>query len=141
MAKQKGKPDKPEKTVTKKAGKPPVNNPEDVKSVQSKIDVYFKKCMQDETRPTYCGLAIALDYASRQSLWENSKADNPISLPIKKALLRIEDAYEQALAGNACTGAIFALKNRGWKDKTETEITGKDGAAVAFRFVEPNGRT
>ena len=31
------------------------------------------------------------------------------------------------LQGQNCTGAIFALKNLGWIDKTSQEITGKDG--------------
>jgi hypothetical protein len=32
--------------------------------------------------------------------------------------------YEEQLSGTAPTGSIFALKNMGWKDKTETEISG-----------------
>jgi len=45
---------------------------------------------------------------------------------IKKARLRIENEYEKQLSWGNATGAIFALKNFGWKDKTEHEHTGKD---------------
>lgn len=135
MGKEKAKP------VPKKrgVGKPPKNDPNDIDAIQGKIDTYFDECAEAEKRPTYCGLALALDYSSRQALWQNAKAGNPISLPIKKAMLKIEDTYEQALAGNACTGAIFALKNRGWSDKNELELSGKDGQpAIEVKIVRGN---
>ena len=33
-------------------------------------------------------------------------------------------AWEKRLAGTACTGAIFWLKNQGWSDKSEQVVTG-----------------
>lgn len=36
--------------------------------------------------------------------------------------MRVENAYEQRLGEHSPTGAIFALKNFGWKDKTEAEV-------------------
>ena len=49
-------------------------------------------------------------------------------LTIKKAILRIEDyAEKQLLSGEgSATGAIFWLKNHGWKDKTEVDHNLKD---------------
>ena len=120
------------------AGRPPINDPNDADAIQGKIDAYFDDCTDKEKRPTYCGLALALGYSTRQQVWEHSRLEEAISVPIKKALLRIEDAYEQALSSNACTGAIFALKNRGWKDKNETEITGKDGGILEITVVGEN---
>jgi hypothetical protein len=32
------------------------------------------------------------------------------------------------LYNGQCTGAIFALKNMGWSDKTQTELTGANGS-------------
>ena len=110
-------------------GKPPKNDPDDVTAIQNKIDLYFDSLpVIDEDagtqeRPTYCGLAYALGYASLQSLRENAKAGSAISLPIKIALLRVDITYEKALHGSYPTGAIFALKNRGWTDKPQ----GDDG--------------
>lgn len=116
----------PHKTPGKKrgVGKPPKNDPDDVVAIQGKIDAYFDECEDKEERPTFCGLALALDYAALQSLRENARAGNPISLPIKKAMLRIDETYEKALHGNTPTGSIFALKNRGWSDKQD----GGDGS-------------
>ena len=36
----------------------------------------------------------------------------------------MESCYEGKLSGTTPTGAIFALKNMGWRDKTETELSG-----------------
>ena len=129
----------PHKTPGKrdKAGRPPKNEPDDIESIQGKIATYFETCEAKEERPTYCGLALALGYASLQSLRENAKAGTPISLPIKKAMLCIDETYERSLHGNAPTGAIFALKNRGWTDKQEVELTGGQGGPVKFEIVDP----
>lgn len=116
------------KQPTKKraVGRSPKNDPNGVEEIQNKIDLYFESLERinadGETvtdDPTFCGLALALGYSSRTSLWENANAGNPISEPIKKGLLRIEESYEKALRSPSCTGPIFALKNRGWTDKTE----------------------
>lgn len=115
-----------EPTKKRTAGRPPKNDPNCVDEIQNKIDLYFESLERTSVDgdtvcdyPTFCGLALALGYSSRTSLWENANAGNPISEPIKKGLLRIEESYEKALRFQSCTGAIFALKNRGWTDKTE----------------------
>lgn len=103
----------------KKAGKPKINPPDDVEAIQRKINTYFEKCEKSEDKPTFCGLALALGYSALQSLRNNAKENTPISLPIKKAMLRIEEVYERGLFTGTPTGFIFALKNRGWIDKPE----------------------
>jgi len=125
MAKAKQPPKK--RTV----GRPPKNDPDGVDEIQSKIDLYFESLERINADgdtvtddPTFCGLALALGYSSRTSLWENANAGNPISEPIKRAMLRIEESYEKGLRFQTCTGAIFALKNRGWADKSEVEHSG-----------------
>ena len=47
--------------------------------------------------------------------------------PIKRALTVIENYHESALGGKNPTGHIFALKNRGWTDRTETVHSGTIG--------------
>lgn len=124
MAKEKQQPKR------KAAGRPPKNDPDGVDEIQNKIDLYFEsleRTVGDDIvhdDPTFSGLALALGYTSRQSLWENSKSNKPISLPLKRAMLRIEESYEKGLRFQTCTGAIFALKNRGWADKSEVEHSG-----------------
>jgi hypothetical protein len=66
---------------------------------------------------------------TRKTLWAYS--DKPAFCDaVEKARTRLELAWERRLAGNACTGAIFWLKNQGWTDKTETELYGKGGGAI-----------
>jgi len=99
------------------AGRPPINKWDDVEAIQAKIDNYFAT----ETTHTFCGLALALGYCHRNTLIEVAKGDHPISLPIKVAMLRVEESYERLLKTKFCVGAIFALKNRGWTDKNVEE--------------------
>jgi hypothetical protein len=126
----------PAKPAKGKVGKPAINNPDDSDAIKAKIDAYFDECEDCEHRPTYCGLAYHLGYASRQSIWENAHSDSNISLPLKRALLRIEEIYERMLGSNSCTGAIFALKNRGWTDKQLVEHTGEDGGPLEVSIIK-----
>jgi len=122
-----------------KAGRKPKNDHDDVEAIQKKIDDYFASLEDEEgkpTPPTFSGLALALGYASRQSLWENAVSGVPISLPIKRAMLRIESFAEARAYGNNAAGPIFILKNRGWSDKQEVELTGSQGSPVKFEIVD-----
>jgi len=53
---------------------------------------------------------------------------------IKNAMLVVENSYE--MSGNNFD--IFALKNMGWKDKHETDITtnGNDVSSGAITFMD-----
>ena len=68
--------------------------------------------------PTVTGLALALGFCDRQSLYDYGKKEE-FSCIIKRAKTCIENHYENSLNGKSCTGAIFALKQMGWKDNTE----------------------
>jgi hypothetical protein len=103
-------------------GRPPIF--ETVEQLDNVIQAYFDKIEADKGIVTIAGLTYALGFASRQSLYDYK--DKPeFSYSIKRALLMVEVGYEQKLSGAACTGSIFALKNMGWKDKSETEHSGK----------------
>jgi hypothetical protein len=96
------------------------------------VDEYF----ENETSPKWSGLALHLGFASRQSLWEYGQKPQ-FSLPIKKALLRIEQQYEDHLLSKNATGAIFALKNFGWKDKQEVEQKTEHSGGISISWEEP----
>jgi hypothetical protein len=51
------------------------------------------------------------------------KERDKFSYTIKETTLRIEEFAEKQLFVGNPTGAIFWLKNKGWKDKTESDIT------------------
>lgn len=91
-------------------------------------DGYFAQCAADEAIPTVNGLCLALGMC-RDTLWEYAGKPE-FSDAVKMARTRLEAAWEQRLAGPNATGTIFWLKNQGWTDKTETELTGKNGGPV-----------
>ena len=84
--------------------------------------------------PTVTGLALHLGFADKTTLYEYRDRDG-FSYLIKRALTIIEQYHEEAMDGNNVAGRIFVLKNMGWKDKTETALTGADGGPVAITGV------
>jgi hypothetical protein len=137
-----------------KGGRPPMY--ENAKLLEKRVRGYFKYCEgeyhdeerervvgkgKDKTtekykvnicdrppeRPTWTGLALFLGFESRQSLTDYVKKEE-FSYTIKRASLTIENIYEEALTSMNTSGPIFALKNYGWKDKTEVDNNIKFGA-------------
>lgn len=102
------------------------------------IELYFKTCVAEKAYPSITRLAYALGFESRQSFYDY-EAKPEFSYIIKRSRLLVEAGYEDALRYNNCTGSIFALKNMGWKDKTENEIYGKDGAPVINIIMPKDG--
>ncbi len=102
--------------------------------LQKKIDEYFEGGIDTTTKVignkkdgyqeievpclTLTGLALHLGFCSRQSLYDYEKKPE-FSYSIKRARTLIEREYEQLLVTGNPVGAIFALKNFGWKDKQE----------------------
>jgi len=126
------------------AGRPAIF--ETVEELQAKIDEYFiwlrgdfqeveKRDEDDDPYtdrvysrypedPTITGLALFLGFESRQSIYDYEK-NGEFSYTIKRARLYVENSYEKDLRSKHSTGAIFALKNFGWADKTEIDHTSK----------------
>ena len=90
------------------------------KELQEAVDRYFAMCKEEGEGETLTGLALALD-TTRETLLDYEKRDE-FSDTVKRAKLRIEHAYEKRLIARGNGGDIFALKQFGWKDKTEQSI-------------------
>ena len=76
-----------------------------------------------EVKPaTLTGLALHLGFNSREQ-FERYENKGKYASNLKKARLRIEAIYEKKLHQSTFGGAIFALKNLGWADKSETKHT------------------
>lgn len=74
---------------------------------------------------TITGLCLFLGFESRQSFHDYGKREG-FSYTIKKARLRVENAYEIALNhSRQPTAQIFALKNLGWVDSQAVDHTTK----------------
>lgn len=71
---------------------------------------------------TITGLALDLGFCSRQSFYDYEERSE-FSYIVKKARAFVERAYEAKLSSKDVGGAIFALKNMGWKDKSEIDQT------------------
>ena len=104
-------------------------------------DAYFRKCGDDGEPILLSGLILALGLSSRESLDEYGRRQEFFD-SVKRAKLHVEMEYEKRLCGTAPTGAIFALKNFGWSDRQDVELTGKGGSPlqvpdIIVKFVEP----
>ena len=98
-----------------------VGRPRKIKSVrqfEERAEAYFLECEVMEKPALLTGLILALGLCSREGLDEYGTDS------VKRAKLRIEMEYEKALQGHSPTGAIFALKNFGWRDKQDLELSG-----------------
>lgn len=95
----------------------------DPTELASQCEAYFAECEEKQERPMITGLCLFLGFADKTTLYDYRDRE-AFSHPIKRAILRVEMAYEQRLDSNNVTGSIFALKNMGWKDKTEVEQSG-----------------
>jgi hypothetical protein len=105
---------------------------DNAEELQVEIDEYFAVTPKKEQ--TITGLALFLGFESRQSFYDY---EEKYSYIIKRARLTIEHAYECKLSDGQPTGAIFALKNMGWKDKSEHEHSGN--MAIAWNETKTYG--
>ena len=92
-----------------------------VEELKPKIDEYFE--ITDEEDWTVTGLALHLN-TTRDTIIDYQKKDE-FSDTIKNAKLKVEMSYEKILKKKGHSGAIFGLKNFGWKDKQEVETSGE----------------
>lgn len=109
-------------------GRPPIfETPEQFEEM---ADAYFSECEEKGRRPTVNGLCLALGVNSRQTLLNYEDREGFLDV-VKRTRMRLENAWEQALSEGKPTGAIFWLKNQGWKDSVETV----HGGAVEFKNI------
>lgn len=100
------------------------------------IDAYFAACEKAKKPFTVMGLCNVLGICRQtwhnyQNKWEE------YAEVMEPARRRVEQWWEERLAGTACTGAIFWLKNNGgYKDTLQQEISGPNGAPVEIKKVE-----
>jgi hypothetical protein len=127
-----------------KRGQPPkYETPE---QLQAKIDEYFLKGMNMRkvvvgppnakrievmAMPTITGLVLYCGFCDRNSFYMLEKLPD-FTNTIKSARTRIEQNYEEELISGLGAGAIFALKNFGWVDRTEIDHNVKESLYVEY---------
>ena len=91
----------------------------DVQELQQKIKAYFDRLEAQpplEREPvTITGLVLACGYCDLTSFYEMEKRKE-FRQTIKAARTLVTNAYERRLHSQNAAGAIFALKNFGWRD-------------------------
>lgn len=101
-----------------------------------KVEEYQDYCKETKEPVTWTGLALFMGFAQRACIDEYQNYEG-FSNSVKRAKTFVEWHYEMRLCGDKPTGAIFALKNFGWKDKSEVEqtLTVTDGETLAERLT------
>ena len=115
------------------AGRPRlIDSPEEMLEAGLK---YFDDCEKNNKPILITGLALALGLSGREALAEYGRREE-FSDTIKRLKSVCENYAESRIYGDKNpAGAIFALKNYGWTDKTQTELTGADGGEVVIRHI------
>lgn len=107
-----------------------------VEELEKAIEDYFKNTPED--RQCVTGLALHLD-TSRKVLCEYEDERPAYSNAIKKAKARVEHAYELRGMAKGRTYDIFTLKNMGWDDKSQTDLTSGGEKIVTNVIVYDKG--
>lgn len=110
------------------AGRPRIiETPEEF---EQRASAFFAQCASEGSPITITGLALALGFADRQSLYDY-QARSEFSGTVKWARLVVEHDYEMRLVTKARpTGEIFAMKNMGWSDRQSIEVDHKGGVMI-----------
>lgn len=100
--------------------------------LEAQVNNYF----ESETKWTLAGLAFHLGI-DRQTLYNYKEREDFFDI-IKKATDKVSARYEERLVYESQpTGVIFALKNMGWSDKTEMDLTSKGEQIQGFNYIPP----
>ena len=98
-------------------GRPPTYA--SVKDLNKKVIDFFEQCIQNKEKATITGLALFLGFCTRKSLDDYEAKGEEFLYTIKRAKLTVEHSYE--MSGQ--TIDIFCLKNMGWSDKQDIDLT------------------
>lgn len=100
-----------------------------VEELEEKIEAYFADCLDKGYKDnsgvhhpeplTITGLSLALGTTRKTLLDYEEKGE--FSYTVKIAKTHVENYAEKRLFGTSPTGAIFALKNYGWRDASQQE--------------------
>jgi hypothetical protein len=92
--------------------------------LERRAHAYFAQCKADKEPLTVTGLALALGLSSRQSLDRYGQRPE-FRYVVRWAKLVVEHDYELRLNRDRPAGAIFALKQMGWRDERSVAFQGR----------------
>ena len=106
-----------------------------VEQAEALVELYFKTHSE---KPTICGLATGLGFEDKKSLKDYMGRDDEFSTIVKKAVNRIEERHEERMYEPNCSGSIFWLKNRDWKDRHDI-TSGDEVIKSSIQIIAPPG--
>ena len=118
--------------MARPVGRPPAYKT--AEQMQESIDKYIENV---GGAPTITGLAIALGFCSRQSIYEYMQKEE-FTYTIKRAVLHIENFYETCLTSpmvKTVAGPIFALKNLGWEGEKDNNSDGNKESEISDKEI------
>lgn len=93
---------------------------------------YVKNLEKNGEPATITGVCLFLGFDSKSTLDTYEKIPEFEGV-VKRVKLYVESHYERRLFDKAPTGAIFALKNMGWSDKSQVDHVSTDGSMTPSR--------
>ena len=133
MAEKEDQPENIKPTHRPKVGRPRIYKT--VEEYDEAINDYFER---DDCCFTITGLALALGFADKSSLYEYQNREDFFFF-LKRARMMIEWGYEQRLKTKASSGSIFALKNFGWRDQRYQDLTTDGEKFTGWNFLPEDG--
>jgi len=91
-------------------------------SMEGKTDEQKVDIRANGMHPTITGLVLYLGFCDRRSFYEYEEKPE-FTHTIRYLRTMIANVYENNLFGANTTGIVFALKNLGWKDRSEVDNT------------------
>jgi hypothetical protein len=128
------------------------------RKLANKVDAYFRfiegeyrvetksgkeqRIYSREPEPaTITGLALFIGFNSRQEL-EDYEQNAEFGYVVKRSRLRVEALYEKKLHQQSPSGAVFALKNLGWKEKSEDRPSNENRTGgIKIEIVDSGPKT
>jgi hypothetical protein len=118
--------------TTKHPGGRPLK-PRDYLDTVKQIRAYWEETGEIDGKkviPTITRLAKHLQFCECEAMHNRASKDDEIGKLIKSAIRDISTYWEQRLDSPSATGAIFWLKNRGWKDIQEIKVNDEQQKAI-----------
>lgn len=106
-----------------------------IDTIEDLINQYFTETKIEDV--TITGLCIHLNI-HKDTFYDYAKKPEFKDI-LNMARMKVEHAYELSLRHNGRAGDIFALKNFGWKDKQEVDLSSKDFGHSLDKFVDKLG--
>lgn len=85
--------------------------------------------------PTITGLALHLGFNSLEE-FEQYEKQGKYPFALKRARLLIAASYEKKLHNSHHGGAVFALKEMGWHERSETKSLGENTPVITIKIIE-----